>query len=587
VAGFCAVSKTLPLPQNVEVEVSTTAVEENGMNASFGEQVHCAAAEPHTTFLSISVSDDGQQVAYESVVLGRLRRGYRVFLMRSLLGTRIELCYIFVRVSFDKTQNVWATPRQNRLRASLGLDGEVAVHELRRAHSEEMERARTGQHADFKRLKQTHLDEIEALKAEFSRMQEVEETPSEEDPSAGTQLVEIEQLKRAHTEDLQQSERARLQVAEELKRERDRAEEEKRGQLEEVEALKLQVSGLQNAFATMSRDGSLSASTEQLVEMEQVKRALTEDLQQSERARLQAVEELKRERDRAEEEKRGQLEVMEALKLENSGMRNAFATMSRDGPLPERNKESERPMQVQPRETKEFQQAAALFREPASHSFSPSPSASSLAALSSSAACVPHHSSPFGMQQPASPPYTEAKQGLRSETPQHQMQMQQNAPLVAMQQLEQRLQLMEQKLHAPQAAFQPQPYPYPHGYPSPPFAYAPYSFPIGQHYHSHPAMPPSPLSPPHMLPSTASCPVAGQGHPHLHPSMGAQPGGYPQHAGFQSGALFSVATPQTPMRDYTPQQQDVMPAYSGQTQPAAGGSEEEGNKADGTQCVGQ
>eukprot|EP00966_Prymnesium_polylepis_P068550 1592363-Prymnesium_polylepis.1 len=85
-------------------------------------------------------------------------------------------------------------------------------------------------------------------------MQEVEETPSEEDPSAGTQLVEIEQLKRAHTEDLQQSERARLQVAEELKRERDRAEEEKRGQLEEVEALKLQVSGLQNAFATMSRD---------------------------------------------------------------------------------------------------------------------------------------------------------------------------------------------------------------------------------------------------------------------------------------------------------------------------------------------
>ena len=82
------------------------------MNAPFAETVHCVAAEPHATFLRISVADSGQEVAYETAVLGRLRPGYRVLQMRGLLGTRIELCYLFVRISFGSEPNLWPTPRQ-------------------------------------------------------------------------------------------------------------------------------------------------------------------------------------------------------------------------------------------------------------------------------------------------------------------------------------------------------------------------------------------------------------------------------------------------------------------------------------------
>eukprot|EP00966_Prymnesium_polylepis_P044181 1024063-Prymnesium_polylepis.2 len=102
----------IPLPQNVGVTASTIAVESSGMNAAFAEPLHCVAAEPHSTILSITVSDDGREVAYDTAVLGRLRRGYRVFLMRSLLGTRIECCYVFVRIGFDSMPNLWNQPRQ-------------------------------------------------------------------------------------------------------------------------------------------------------------------------------------------------------------------------------------------------------------------------------------------------------------------------------------------------------------------------------------------------------------------------------------------------------------------------------------------
>eukprot|EP00966_Prymnesium_polylepis_P200035 4635753-Prymnesium_polylepis.1 len=88
-AGFVAFSKTLPLPQNVEPEISTAVVKGNGMNAPFGDTIHCAASEPHSTFLRIAVMDRQQEVAYESAVLGRLKRGYRVLQLRELLGTPI------------------------------------------------------------------------------------------------------------------------------------------------------------------------------------------------------------------------------------------------------------------------------------------------------------------------------------------------------------------------------------------------------------------------------------------------------------------------------------------------------------------
>jgi len=116
--GFCAVSSRLPLPQNVETDFTTPTIDQNGMNAKIVSEVHCVAAEPHATFLHIAVTQGRQQVAYASAVLGRLRRGYRIFQMRSNLGTRIELCYLFVRIRISSVHNLWATPRQLRIQNS-------------------------------------------------------------------------------------------------------------------------------------------------------------------------------------------------------------------------------------------------------------------------------------------------------------------------------------------------------------------------------------------------------------------------------------------------------------------------------------
>eukprot|EP00966_Prymnesium_polylepis_P257476 5948095-Prymnesium_polylepis.1 len=83
------------------------------MNASFGNAVvHLVAAEPGATFLRIGVTDLGQEVAFATAILGRLRRGYRVLELRNLLGTKIELCFLFVQISFGSERNLWPTPRQ-------------------------------------------------------------------------------------------------------------------------------------------------------------------------------------------------------------------------------------------------------------------------------------------------------------------------------------------------------------------------------------------------------------------------------------------------------------------------------------------
>ena len=112
IGGFCAVSNSLPLPQAVETTAATATVKGNGMNAAFGDEIHCVAAEPHATFLRVSVTDEGHEVAYETAVLGRLRHGYRVFQLRSPLGTRIELCYLLVKISFGSLDNLWRSARQ-------------------------------------------------------------------------------------------------------------------------------------------------------------------------------------------------------------------------------------------------------------------------------------------------------------------------------------------------------------------------------------------------------------------------------------------------------------------------------------------
>jgi len=120
IGGFCAISKVLPV-EDVHVELRSSTIVDNGLNADFsGEPFHCIAAEPHAVFLRASISEDGSELAYDSCVLGRLRRGLRVIQLRNAhLGTRIELCYLLVRVDAGAKQpNLWASPQQQRIRSS-------------------------------------------------------------------------------------------------------------------------------------------------------------------------------------------------------------------------------------------------------------------------------------------------------------------------------------------------------------------------------------------------------------------------------------------------------------------------------------
>lgn len=123
IGGFCAVCKKLPLSSGAETETDTARVKANGLNAVFAaEKVHCFAAEPHATFLRIEVVDGVQEVAYETAVLGRLKHGYRVLQMRGPNGTRIELCYLFVKISFGSTGTVWLPHRHVSRLASLAIE---------------------------------------------------------------------------------------------------------------------------------------------------------------------------------------------------------------------------------------------------------------------------------------------------------------------------------------------------------------------------------------------------------------------------------------------------------------------------------
>ena len=111
-AGFCAISKTLPVPERQATEVVAKPVSGAGVNAEFGDQLHFVAAEPHSTFLRVGVADNATEVAYEIAVLGRLRRGYRVLQLRGPRGTRIELSCLFVRIISGDEPHLWPTPSQ-------------------------------------------------------------------------------------------------------------------------------------------------------------------------------------------------------------------------------------------------------------------------------------------------------------------------------------------------------------------------------------------------------------------------------------------------------------------------------------------
>ena len=132
-SGVCAVSKQLPLTHmSSGAKVATAVIAGSGMNARFGETVHCAAAEPHATFVRFGVTDGGEEVAYESALLGRLRRGYRVIQLRSLLGTRIELAHLFVHIVNAGNQlNLWSNPRdQTQLNIRLREENDELKREV-------------------------------------------------------------------------------------------------------------------------------------------------------------------------------------------------------------------------------------------------------------------------------------------------------------------------------------------------------------------------------------------------------------------------------------------------------------------------
>jgi hypothetical protein len=63
------------------------------------------AQEPTTTVLRVAVLEGDKDVAYETCRLSSLRPGYRVLHLRSLLGTRIEACVLFVRISHGVEPN--------------------------------------------------------------------------------------------------------------------------------------------------------------------------------------------------------------------------------------------------------------------------------------------------------------------------------------------------------------------------------------------------------------------------------------------------------------------------------------------------
>jgi len=121
VGGFCAVSKTLPLPARPVQRLTVPA------SGSRGRTLHCLAAEPKQTLLRVSVHDGETLVAYEALVLGVLRPGYRCIQLRSRCGTPIHLCSLLVHIEAGEEPNCWAEARA--LRSALA-EREARIHAL-------------------------------------------------------------------------------------------------------------------------------------------------------------------------------------------------------------------------------------------------------------------------------------------------------------------------------------------------------------------------------------------------------------------------------------------------------------------------
>uniref|UniRef100_A0A7S4BXU9 PI-PLC Y-box domain-containing protein n=1 Tax=Chrysotila carterae TaxID=13221 RepID=A0A7S4BXU9_CHRCT len=110
IGGFHCVSTSLPPLSGATRHVVRTFSDGGGGGDFFyGQEVHCVAAEPMACVLRVAVVDEeaGQEVAYDTVVLGAVREGYRVIHLRSMLGTRIESCYLLVHIAFSTQVNAW------------------------------------------------------------------------------------------------------------------------------------------------------------------------------------------------------------------------------------------------------------------------------------------------------------------------------------------------------------------------------------------------------------------------------------------------------------------------------------------------
>jgi len=104
IGGTAQLSHSLPVDQDGTAALSwtTDVVSGSGLHAVFNETVHCLSTMAAYTILRISVIDREVEVAYETVMLGALRRGHRCIELRSRLGTKIELCTLLVHLEIEE-----------------------------------------------------------------------------------------------------------------------------------------------------------------------------------------------------------------------------------------------------------------------------------------------------------------------------------------------------------------------------------------------------------------------------------------------------------------------------------------------------
>ena len=129
IGGFACVSRYNPPPDDAGTTAATPPVYFNGLNPSFNHIFHCLAAEPRETILRVAVAEDDVEVAYETTVLGILRPGYRCFQMRSLHGTRVRLCAVFVHIRIGQEANV--VGESSELRRVVGLQETIIADKER------------------------------------------------------------------------------------------------------------------------------------------------------------------------------------------------------------------------------------------------------------------------------------------------------------------------------------------------------------------------------------------------------------------------------------------------------------------------